>query len=363
MMIIGMKKEAIDTPALWVDLDLMEKNIYRLSRYLQESGVSWRPHIKSIKVPAIVHKLLDAGASGIACAKLGEAEVMSAAGVKDILIANQIVGPIKVARLIELRKQADVMPAIDSFENAKEISREATKEGVKLRFVIEVNTGLNRCGVEPGQPVVDLAKKVFALPGLDLVGVMTWEGAHIARIKDHEEKKKCCHEAVGALVHSAEMCREIGFEMPIVSCGGSGTYMISSHIPGVTEIQAGGAVFGALRYREWGVDLDYALFLLASVISRPSATRVIVDAGRKAMNGWVEIPILKNIREAKLQAIHAEHGILELEDPTLQLKIGDKIDFIPGWVDYIVNLHDQLYGLRDERVEVVWDIIARGKIT
>jgi D-serine deaminase-like pyridoxal phosphate-dependent protein len=363
MMTIGMNKEAIDTPALWVDLNLMEKNIAHLAHYFQEAGVSWRPHVKSIKVPAIVQKLLEAGASGIACAKLGEAEVMSEAGVKDILIANQIVGPTKVARLINLQKKADVIPSIDSFINAQEISQAATEVGVIVRFVIEVNTGMNRCGIEPGQPVVDFAKDVSALPGLELAGVMTWEGAQIAKIQDLEEKKRRCHKAIGGLVRSAEMCREVGFEMPIVSCGGSGTYMISSHIPGVTEIQAGGAIFGALRYREWGVDLDYALFLLATVISRPSEKRVIVDAGRKALNGWVEIPILKSIHGAKLQAIHAEHGILELDDPTLLLKIGDKIDFIPGWVDYIVNLHDRLYGLRDERVEVVWDILARGKIT
>ncbi len=147
MSIVGQEKWQLDTPALWVDLDLMEHNIQVLAQFFREAGVAWRPHTKGIKVPAIAHVALDAGAIGVTCAKLSEAEVLAAAGVKDILIANQVVGASKVARLASLRRHADVMVAVDSLENVQEISQTAVRAGVVIRVLIEVNTGMNRCGM------------------------------------------------------------------------------------------------------------------------------------------------------------------------------------------------------------------------
>lgn len=360
-MIIGKDKSSIPTPALWVDLDLMEQNIARLSRFFREARVAWRPHIKGIKVPAIAHMLLEAGAIGVTCAKLGEAEVMAAAGIRDILVANEIVGAEKVTRLVNLRRHADVMVAVDSLGNAQEISNAASALGVHVRVLIEVNSGMNRCGVEPGQPVVDVAMKVAKLPGIDLAGLMGWEG-HVVPIADPAEKKRCCEEAVGSLIRSAEMCRRSGLKMPIVSCGGSGTYWITALIPGVTEIQAGGAVFCDLAYRRWGVNLDCSLFVRATVISRPSESRAVADAGRKAMNGEMIMPEARGMKGVRLAKLNAEHGLLELEGSQVPLRIGDQIDFIVGYGDNTVFLHDQLFGVRSGKVEVVWDITARGKL-
>ncbi len=360
--IIGQDHFNLDTPALWVDLDQMEANIRALAAYLKEAGVAWRPHTKAMKVPAIAHKMLKAGAIGITCAKLSEAEVMAAAGIQDILIANQVVGPAKIARLANLRRSADVMVAVENFENAEEISKAAIKTGVKIRVLIEINIGMNRAGLEPGETAVEFAQKIASLPGLDLSGVMGWEG-HVVKLADPEEKRRLCTQAVQSLVCTAEMGWAAGLKMPIVSCGGSGTYQITSHIHGVTEIQAGGAVFADVAYQKWGVPFDSALYVLATVTSRPAPWRAIIDAGRKAINGEAAMPVAKGLSGVKINSLNAEHGVLELEDHGVLLKVGDKIDFITGYSDTTVFMHDQLYGVRKGLVETVWDIQGRGKLT
>ena len=361
-MLIGKDKSAIDTPALWVDVDLMESNIQRLTDYLRDAGVAWRPHTKGIKVPAIAHKLLGAGAIGVTCAKLGEAEVMAEASIKDILVANQVVGPQKVARLVNLRRSADVMVAVDSLKNAQEISEAAVGTGVKIRVLVELNTGMDRAGLEPGEPALEFAKRIAHLPGIDVAGVMSWEG-HALETEDLEERRELTLTAVRSLVQTAEMCREVGLEMPIVSCGGSGTYWITAHIPGVTEIQAGGAIFSDVAYRTWGARTTPSLFIHATVTSRASAICAVVDAGRKTMNGDTAMPEVRDVRGVRVSGLSAEHGGLELSGPEVPLKVGDRLDFIIGYGDNTVYLHDTLYGIRNGIVEAAWPILARGKLT
>jgi D-serine deaminase-like pyridoxal phosphate-dependent protein len=243
MSLIGQELTRLDTPALWVDLDQMEENILYFSNYFKTANLVWRPHTKGVKIPAIAHKMIDAGAIGVTCAKLSEAEVMVAGGVKEILIANEIVGETKVTRLAYLNRRADVMVAVDDLENAKQISRIAQDLGVKIRILVEINSGMNRCGVEPGKPALDFYSKVVNLPGITIKGVMSWEG-HVVKIEEPEQKKLETEKAVGSLVETAELIRQAGLPISIVSCGGTGSYMITSHIQGVTEIQAGGGIFG-----------------------------------------------------------------------------------------------------------------------
>ncbi len=362
-MSIGSDIRSLDTPILWVDLDLMEKNIDYLANYFQKAGISWRPHFKGLKVPAVANMMLNAGAVGITCAKLSEAEVLVASGIEDLFIANQIVGPIKIKRLVDLRKLTDVMVSVDSYANVEEISSSAVAAGVLIRILIEINTGINRCGVEPGKPVVELANQVTDLPGLEFAGIMTWEGGRIAKIADLVEKEKQCRMILQPFIESAQLCRQSGLEVQIVICGGSGTFMVSSHIPGITDIKAGGAVFGSVAYREWGVGLDIALHVTSTVISRPSATRAVVDAGQKAMSCSVAFPEPSNLPGVKISALHSEHGILEIENPDVAVNYGDKVDFLVGYGDFTVNLFDHIYGVRNEIVEVVWDVLARGKLT
>jgi D-serine deaminase-like pyridoxal phosphate-dependent protein len=360
---IGMHVLELDTPALWVDLDIMDKNITCLAGYFNKDGVSWRPHTKGIKIPAIAHKLLDAGAIGITCAKLSEAEVMAAGGIKDILIANQVVGETKVNRLVNLRHHADVMVAVDDIGNAVDISKAAEQVGLKVRTLIELDSGMQRCGLQPGPNVVEFARKLTDLPGIQLAGLMAWEG-HVCKIEDAAEKKAQTEKAVGSLVHTAKLCREAGIAIPIVSCGGTGDFRISANIPGVTEIQAGGGIFGDLTYQKWGADTQFSLFILATICSHALPGRAVVDAGRKAMNVEYSMPIVRDCPGAKFVRMAAEHGTLQLDDETDQLvKVGDKINIIPGYEDLTVFLYDKLYGVRNGKVEVIWEVQGRGKLT
>ena len=364
MSLIGLPKQEIDTPALLVDLAALERNIERMARVIvREAGVRWRPHTKGIKTPAIAHMLLGAGASGVTCAKLGEAEVMAAAGIRDILIANQVVGPQKVARLVNLRRHADVVSAVDCVEQIEALDRAAREKGVRLRVVIEVNVGMNRAGVEPGEPVLSLARKIAALPGLQFAGVMTWESLAL-RIADQEEKRRVVAEALQKLTGSAKLCRDAGLPAEIVSCGGTGTYWMSAFQPGVTEIQAGGGVLGDLNYsRNFRVPgHEHALTVLSTVTSRPTPTRIICDAGRKTMSTEAGPPEPAGIANVKSVGLSAEHGKIELEAPGETPRVGDKIEWIVAYGDVTVALHDVFYGIRDGRVEVVWPILGRGKL-
>jgi D-serine deaminase-like pyridoxal phosphate-dependent protein len=191
---------------------------------------------------------------------------------------------------------------------------------------------------------------------------MGWEG-HVVALKDPEEKLRRCREAVGLLLHSADLCRAAGFKMPIVGAGGSGTYKITARMPGVTEIQAGGAIFTDATYRSRGVDLDCSLFVMATVVSRPAPARAVIDAGRKAMSGEPTMPQVKAIDGARLVKMNAEHGILDLDGAHVPLKVGDKIDLVVGYGDSTVFLHDHLFGIRNGKVETAWAIQGRGKLS
>ena len=363
MNIIGRPMEEIDTPALVVDLDAMDRNIAHMARVIiQEAGINWRPHSKGIKSPAIAHRLLQAGAIGVTCAKLSEAEVMVAGGIRSILIANQIVGPQKVTRLVNLRKHADVMPAVDNADNVREIAAAAERKGVRQRLVVEVNVGIDRAGVLPGEPVVALAKLIASYSSLEFAGVMAWEAMALGA-KDDAEKGRMVAAAIAKLTDSAQLCRDAGLPVEIVSCGGSGTYWHTAFQPGVTEIQGGGGIFCDITYRErFNVNHEFALTVLSTVTSRPAPSRIICDAGKKTMSTDASTPKPCGLPEVASLGCSAEHGTISLVEGSDTPRVGDKIQFIVGYGDTTVFLHDNFYGVRDGRVEVVWPILGRGKL-
>ena len=208
-----MLKQELDTPALLVDLDRVERNIAEMAAFFHGHGVGWRPHTKGQKVPEIAHMEIEAGALGITCAKLGEAEVMAEAGVGDILIANQVVGRAEGGALgLALLDRADVVVAVDSIENGEELGAAAHARGKRLRVIVEVDNGMQRAGVAArGSRRVELARHVSpALPGLRFCGVMAWEAHCLGR--PMEERRRCCEEAVGTLVATARQCREAGLD-------------------------------------------------------------------------------------------------------------------------------------------------------
>jgi D-serine deaminase-like pyridoxal phosphate-dependent protein len=292
---------------------------------------------------------------------LSEAEVMAAAGIKDILIANEVVGPQKITRLVHLQRQADVKVAVDSEANVAAIGRAASEIGAEVGVVVEVDTGMNRAGVQPGQAALDLSRLVHQTNGLRYMGLMAWEG-HAVAMTDPAEKRATVDQAIRALADTASLCREAGLPVQIVSGGGSGTYKLSTELPGLTEIQAGGAIFCDTRYRAWGVDTRPALFIQAVVTSRPTPDRIIIDAGFKSMPGWHGAPEAVGLSGVKAIRTSAEHGTILLEEPNDRIRVGDLLDFIVGYGDSTVLLHDHLYGVRNGRVEVVWEITGRGKL-
>lgn len=361
--LVGRSKWDLDTPALCVDLDTMERNLKTMANTILGAGKSWRPHTKGQKIPAIAHKELAAGAIGVTCAKLGEAEVMAGAGIRDILIGNQIVGAEKIARLVNLQPHADVMVAIDSPENARAISEAAVAKGVTVRVLVEANVGLNRAGVELGEPVVRLSAYAASLPGLRYRGVMAWE-AHATTVLDPVRKREIVFRDIGRLVDSAEQCRAAGLPASIVSCGGTGTYWITCTVPGVTELQAGGGIFHDIHYAEdYGVPgHEFAMTIIATVVSRPSSTRLVVDAGHKTMNSTPATPRPLGLDNVSKVRLSAEHGTVELSAPDDRLKVGDKLEFIVGYSDFTTYVHEEMFGIRKGQVEQVWPILGRGKL-
>ncbi len=358
---IGRPVTELDTPSLLVDLAAMERNIDKTARLLRDAGVRWRPHAKGHKSPAIAHAQIAAGAIGITCAKLGEAEVMVSAGIKSILIANQIVGIHKATRLANLCRHAEVIVAVDSADNILGLDAAAQRKGLRIPVVVEVDTGMARCGVQPGEQTVALSRQVHDCAGLRYVGLMSWEG-HARATKDPEERRSICEEAVGLLTMSAQACREAGLPVEVVSCGGTGTERFSSVISGVTEIQAGGIIFNDLYYSELGLDYAFALTVISTVTSRTNPNRIVTDAGRKTMSRDTALPVPKGLTGVKSVGLSAEHGQIELLEPNTEVRVGDRLEWIVGYADTTVHLHEAMYGIRDGIVEVVWPILARGKL-
>lgn len=359
---IGMPREEIDTPALLVDLDALERNLEKLARHFQQAGKHLRPHIKSHKTPAIALKQLAAGAIGITCAKLGEAEVMADAGIRDILIANEIVGPRKIQRLVELAARCDLMVAVDNPANLAAIDEAAQRRGVRPRVLVEVNIGHNRCGLTPGPQVVELARQAAAASGVRFAGLMGYEG-HIIDLEDKVARDQGARESLQRLVDARADVERAGLEVEICSSSGTGDYYIAAAYDGITEVQAGSYALMDAAYARLGLGFEHALTVLTLVISRPSPTQVITDAGLKSIAPEHGLPLVKGHPDLECHALSEEHGRLRtLSGAGIDLQVGDLLELIPGHGCTTVNLHDQLYALRGNRVEDIWEIAARGKV-
>lgn len=361
-MTVGGRVTDLDTPALLVDLDILDANIERMASCFKEHGVGWRPHTKAIKIPALAYKLLAAGAHGITVAKLSEAEVMAAAGIRDILITGPVVGARKAARLACLTKSADPIAVVDCVEHVEMLDAAAREYGVRIRTVVEVDIGLKRCGTQPGEPTVRLARELHCREGLRFVGLMAWEG-HALRVTPIETKRQMVEEAVAALLDTARQCREADLPVEIISCGGTGTYPLSASVRGVTEIEAGGGIYGDLVYsRSFGIDHPMAMTVLSTVISRPTPTRIVTDSGFKSLSTQNAMPEPKSVAGVSGVRMSAEHGVIELEAPNTEVRVGDRLEWYVGYTDATVVLHDTLYGVRKGIVEAAWPILGRGKL-
>ncbi|MDH4136945.1 MAG: alanine racemase, partial [Anaerolineae bacterium] len=254
-----------------------------------------------------------------------------------------------------LRRYADAKVTADNEANVAELGEAARAKGVELGILVELDIGLHRAGVAPGQPALELSRTVHETPGLRYLGLMAWEG-HTRAIDDLDLRRQEIEKSVGLLTASAELCREAGLPVSIVSAGGSGTYYVTAFQPGITEIQAGGAIFCDVSCQNWGVETKPSLFVRTMVTSRPAPDRIIFDAGFKALPKWTNTPKPVGLSGVKAIRMSAEHGTVTLVAPDSTVKVGDAFDFIVGYGDSTLFLHDKLYGIRDGLVEVVWPI-------
>ena len=358
---LGVPVEALDTPALLLDLDAFERNIAKMAAFFAGRPAALRPHSKTHKCPQIALRQLEAGAIGITCAKVGEAEVMVQAGVRDILIANQVTGGIKVDRLTDLARTADLMVAVDDPANVAQLSAACVAKGVELRVLVEVDIGMGRCGTPPGAPARDLARQVSGAAGLHLTGLMGYEG-HLVLVRDFEERARRAREDLEGLVVTAALLERDGLPVEIVSSGGTGTYDITGDHPLVTEVQAGSYVFMDSTYRSVRPDFEPSLTLLSTVVSRQVTERVVVDAGLKTLTkefGW---PLALNAPGVSVRYLSEEHGVLDVAHPeSVAWRPGDRVRFLPSHCCTTVNLHDTLHVIQHGRLVDLWPIAARGR--
>jgi len=354
----GTPVHEIDTPALLIDLDAFQANASQMAQYFATRTTSLRPHAKTHKCPRIALTQLELGACGITCAKLGEAEVMADAGVRDILVANQIVGR-KIDRLTELAARCDLMVAVDSAANVTELSQGCQEKGVSLRVLVEVDIGMKRCGVQPGEPTRVLAQKVADAPGLHFAGLQAYEG-HLV-LQEREKRESGVRTAAELLLQSCELLARDGIPVSLVSGGGTGTYDLSGNTPPWNEIQAGSYILMDATYVKVRPEFRPALSVLASVISRPVPERIVTDAGMKVMTHEFGLPQPINVDGLTLTGLSEEHGKLIAENPAqLTLQPGDKIRFLPTHGCTTINLHDWFYVIQDGALVDIWPIAARG---
>ena len=289
---IGMTRDAIDTPVLLVDLDALEYNIARLAEHFRTAGKNLRPHTKSHKTPAIAHLQLAAGAQGITCAKVGEAEVMADAGIQDILIANEVVGRRKIERLMALAARCDIMVAVDDPQNLADLHEAAQAYKVCPRVLVEVNIGHNRCGVAP-TAAIQLARTVAQAPHLRFCGLMGYEG-HIIDLEDQEARDAGARTCLQRLVDARDAVERAGLDCPICSASGTGDYYVSTSFDGITEVQAGSYALMDAAYAKLGLGFKNALSVLTTVTSRPAPEQVITDAGLKSLTPEHGFPLVKD---------------------------------------------------------------------
>jgi D-serine deaminase-like pyridoxal phosphate-dependent protein len=357
----------LDTPALLIDLDVVESNIEEMATRCASAHVKLRPHTKTHKMPDIARLQLRGGAQGITCAKVGEAEVMVDAGFDDILIAFPVLGRAKVARLAALRKRARVLVAVDSVVVARGL-RELGSSSDPLEVYAEVDTGLARTGAAPGEAAVELVTRLADLEGIVVVGLMSHAG-HAYGPETAEELAEVVDRQVGDLVRTRELCSRAGVHVPEVSVGSTPSVRLEIEAPGVTEVRPGTYVFNDTTMIRLGAatERSCAAHVLTTVVSRPTPERFVVDAGSKCLStdgigrpGWIRVAGREDLQ---MSFLNEEHGVgsVSLEGGR-NLVVGDQLRLIPSHVCTAVNLFDSAYAVRGDEVVGDLEVAGRGKV-
>ncbi|MBN1808660.1 MAG: alanine racemase [Planctomycetes bacterium] len=353
-----MKTREIPTPALVFDEEAVRRNIRKMADYLEVAGVLLRPHTKTHKCPYIAKMQIAGGARGVTVAKLGEADAMVEAGIKDILIANQVVSDRKLEHLARLQAKARVTVAVEEKGAALKTSRAAESHGVRIPVLIEVNIGMDRAGVAPGE-AKDFAVECAGYGGLHVMGVMGYEG-HCVFIEDAAERKARADEAVRKLVWAADELRGAGIEVGTVSAGGTGTYDVTAGIEGVTEIQAGSYVLMDARYAKLHPEFEQAVYVLATVTASKGGY-ALVDAGVKSMTRDAGLPQPVFPGGLVIRRMYEEHARIEAAGDGGVPATGEMVKIMPSHVCTTTNLYDRAYVVCGEDVTGVARIAGRGR--
>ena len=355
---VGQHIEQVDTPALILELDAFEKNLDILNNSVA-NRVRVRAHAKTHKCPEIAKRQIAAGAVGVCCQKVSEAEALVEGGIQDVLVSNEIVGAPKIKRLADLSQRARISVCVDNSENLKQIAT----TGARLDTYIELEVGMRRCGVAPGAPALALAREIVNSPNLRFAGLHAYHGRaqHVRSIAD---RKASISKAADAVRSTKALFKQNGIDCPIVTGAGSGTFMFEVESGAWDEIQPGSYIFMDADYarNEWAAPLprfEHALFVLATVMSRPSPQVAIVDAGLKASSVDSGMPTVWGKQELTYTHASDEHGWVEGPQPPA---LGDKLLLVPGHCDPTVNLYDWYVCVRRGTVEALWPITARGAL-
>ena len=354
----GTPMEELDTPCLVIDMDALDHNMDVIADCYEGRSSKLRGHAKNHKTPAIAHRQIRRGGTvgGVCAAKVSEAEVMVHGGIPSVFITSEIVQPLKIERLCALAGQAEMMVACDHSANARNLSKAAQDRGVELGVVIEIETGLRRCGVREIDAGVNLAKEIGSLPGLRFRGVMSHQV--IPEMPDREDRAVEANRAIKAVIDLKDAIEGAGLPVEIVSTGETWSYDVAADIPGVTEIQGGSYLMMETHYR-YMTEFHYAGMILTTIISTPRPGVAIGDAGVRAVSSLLGMPEVSGRAGVKVDSMDSDHAVFNVE-PGASLKVGDQVLLIPAQQDAMVSRWDRFIGLRNGKVEVVWDIQARG---
>ena len=355
----------LETPALLIDLDVLEANLAEMAGVAARAGVRLRPHTKTHKSPEIARMQVAAGAAGITCAKLGEAEVMADAGLDDLLIAYPLIGEAKLRRLRALLERARVRLSLDSVEVAEGLGRVGRELGRDVEVLVEVDTGLHRLGRPPGPPTAELVHQVARVPGVEVAGLLTHAG-HSYRAGTPEELRRVAEREALDLVETAALCRQDGIAVDEISVGSTPTARAGAFVDGVTEIRPGNYALNDTTMMRLGVatEATIALRVLATVVARPAGDRFVMDAGSKCFTtDNMKVPdwlLVAGHPDLHLDFLSEEHGVGHGAGD--DLRIGDRLQVIPSHACTCVNLFDLAYGVRNGQLERELPITARGKV-
>ncbi len=358
----------LSTPALTIDLDILERNLERMARSCREQGVGLRPHTKTHKTPEVARLQMERGAVGLTVAKVGEAEVMANAGLDEILVAYPVFGREKLDRLATLAQTRKILVSLDDEQTAQELSRAANAKGASVGVLVEFDVGFHRCGLEPGPGCLDLARKIEKLPGLKFRGLMTYFGNVWGPEEDRRKEMKQVAERVGAAL---EIFSQARMPVEIVSGGSTPSAQFAREIPGLTEIRPGTYVYNDLNTLYQGACRleDCATRVVTTVVSTAVPGRAIIDAGSKTLSSDALSTGVKGgyglaieAPDAPLIKLNEEHGHLDITNSSRKFHVGEVLTVVPNHVCTCVNMHDEAQLLRNEQVVGSWRIAARGKI-